>query len=127
MNNLYSFNNTDFDHITNSNHTLLQLLLYRKGLVKDPSKAAVKRRGPRTILDLKGMDSEKWLKYVQWTETEFKWLKLLNKIQEAREKKTDNNDIESSCLQEIWDKIEKTIKNTSKKFIPTKKLSEQAN
>src|SRR5438477_5115711 len=39
-------------------------------------------------------------------------------------KKTDNNDIESSCLQEIWDKIEKTIKNTSKKFIPTKKIKQ---
>src|SRR5436305_10208610 len=37
-------------------------------------------------------------------------------------KKTDNNDIESSGLQEIWDKIEKTIKNASKKFIPTKKI-----
>ena len=40
------------------------------------------------------------------------------------EEKTDNNDIESSCLQEIWDKIERTIKNASKKFIPTKKIKQ---
>ena len=80
MNNLYSFNNTDFDHITNSDHTLLQLSLNRKGLANGPSEAAVKRRGPRTILDLKRMDSEKWIKYVQWTEIEFKRLKLLDKI-----------------------------------------------
>src|SRR5438552_11338126 len=38
------------------------------------------------------------------------------------EKKTNNNDIDSSCFQEIWDKIEITIKNVSKKFIPTKKI-----
>src|SRR5436305_12006625 len=122
MNNLYSFNNIDFDHITNSDHTLLQLSFYRKGLTNGPSKAAVKRRGPRTILDFKGIDSEKWIKYVQWTELEFKRLKLLDKIQGAMGKKTDNNDIESSCLQEIWDKIEKIIKNASKKFILTKKI-----
>ena len=66
MNNkLYSFNNIDFNHITNSDHTLLQLSLYRKGIVNCSSEAAIKRKGLRTILDLKRIDNKKWLKYVQ--------------------------------------------------------------
>ena len=59
LNNVHSFSNTGFEHITNSDHTLLQITLYRNGITNTPKKAVAKRRKPRIIFDLKNMDKEK--------------------------------------------------------------------
>jgi len=59
LNNIYLFNNMKFDHITNSNHTLLQIILYRDNITNTSRKSMIKKRKPRTIFDFKKMDQEK--------------------------------------------------------------------
>ena len=53
LNNIRSFSNKDFNYITNSDHTFLQVTLYKKRLTDSPRKARGKRREPRIIFDLK--------------------------------------------------------------------------
>ena len=125
-NNLFSFNNIAFNHITNSDHTLLQLLLYKKNITNCPSEARTKRRGPRSIFDFKKMDDEKWAEYAQWIEIRLKQLKLLDHIQKSMDDKLDNNNRFNS-LQKIWNAIEETIKEAGKKFIPQKKSNKPVN
>ena len=58
-NNIHSFKNTNFNHITNSDHTLLQITLYKKNITNCIKKAKSNRREKRTIFNLKDMDQEK--------------------------------------------------------------------
>ena len=76
----------DFEHITNSDYTLLQIVLYNKNITISPKKALVRRRKSRTIFDLKKMNQEKWIKYTQEIESEFDKLDVIKEIQRAREK-----------------------------------------
>ena len=63
LNNIYSFNNTEFNHITNSNHTLLQVKLIKNGLTNSAKQASINRRETKTISNLKAMDKEKWITF----------------------------------------------------------------
>jgi exonuclease III len=122
LNNVHSFSNTGFEHITNSDHTLLQVTLYRNGITNTPKKAVAKRRKPRIIFDLKNMDKEKWSKYAQEIESEFKKIKIEEKIQRARGKENSNDNKVDITLQEIWSSIERTLQTTGKRTIPTKNI-----
>ena len=58
-NNISSFKNIDFRHITNSDHTLLQVKLLKENLINSPKKASINKRGPRTIANYKEINHEK--------------------------------------------------------------------
>jgi hypothetical protein len=106
-NSIYSFNNRDYEYITNSDHTLLQVSFYKKDIVNLPKEAAIRKRGSRTILDLKKMAKEDWLNYAQKIETEIVQHKLLDKIQKTKEEKYGNNKTSTNSLQKIFNEFEK--------------------
>jgi hypothetical protein len=81
-----------------------------------------KRRKPRIIFDLKNMDKEKWSKYAQEIESEFKKIKIEEKIQRARGKENSNDNEVDITLQEIWSSIERTLQTTGKRTISTKNI-----
>jgi hypothetical protein len=113
----------DFEHITNSDHTLLQIVLYNKNITTSPKKALVRRRKSRTIFDLKKMNQEKWIKYIQEIESEFDKLDVIKEIQRARERESRSHKECINYFQRIWDSIENAIKRTGRKIIPLKKIS----
>ena len=120
LNNIHLFSNKDFRHITNSDHTLLQVILYGEEIINIQKKATVNRRKPRTIYDLKGMDKEKWVKYTQEIERIFKENRIISKIQRIKEENEMN--FNDNHLQKIWDLIENSVKIVAKKTVPTKKI-----
>src|SRR5438552_18697954 len=78
--NIHSFKNKEYKHVTNSDHTLLQATIYGDDLIGCPKRANDYRKKPRTILDLKEMTKEKWIKYTQEVKREITRLKILSKI-----------------------------------------------
>jgi exonuclease III len=117
LNNIHSFKNIDFKHISNSDHTLLQIKLLKNDLINSPKKAAINKRGSRVIVNLKEMNTKKWQEYSQKVEIEFNKLRIAERIHE-----NDNCQEDKGVLQNIWNAIEFAIKNASKKTIPTKKI-----
>ena len=127
--NIHTFKNQDFSHITNSDHTLLQVTIYSNEIIGSTKKAEKKRRKPRTIFDFKNMDKEKWAKYTQEMEKEFTKLQISNEIYKEKEKidinynNNSSNNNNQDQIQRLWNTIEETIKKIGKKYIPQKKIN----
>ena len=116
-NNIHSFKNTNFNHITNSNHTLLQITLYKNNITNCTKKAKSNRRERRTIFNLKDMDQEKWSSYSKRVDDDLEKQKILSQITNSF-----NSDSNDDLLQNIWNKIESSIQLAGKKEIPLKKI-----
>src|SRR5438477_12945423 len=124
--NIHFFKNKEYKHITNSDHTLLQVVIYGDYIIGCPKRANDYRKKPRTILDLKEMTQEKWIEYSQEVEREIVRLKLLSKIHKLKEElgtAIDCTNKGSNQLQKIWNELETIITKAGKQIIPTKKIS----
>ena len=126
-NNVHSFENKSFEHVTNSDHTLLMTTIYSQDIINASRKAEVNRWKSRTIYDYKKMDQDKWIQYAQKIEKEMIKNKVADKIQmeQNRLSEKDNNQpdaIDQEQLQKIWDMIESTIKKTANNILPRKKI-----
>src|SRR5438552_18734236 len=125
--NIHSFKNKEYKHITNSDHTLLQAVIYSDDIIGCPKRANDYRKKPRTILDLKEMTQEKWIEYSQENEREMVRLKLLSKICKLKEEDLgtaiDGTNKGSNQLQKIWNELETIITKAGKKIITNKKIS----
>ena len=119
QNHIHSFSNIDFNHITNSDHTLLQIKLYLNNLINCTKNVTTKKRDTRTIFDFKSMDQEKWAIYAQEIDESLIKKKIMEQINNHSKPTNHHN---NNPLQMIWDQIESSIKSTRKKKIPTKKI-----
>jgi len=126
LDNIHSFKNKTYNHITNSDHTLLQIKLYKNGITNCPKQATTNRKGLRTIFNFKEMNKEKWKTYAQQIDQEFSKQKIINMIDElfniSNRNNEDNNVSRELSLQDIWNKIETAFKYIGKKTIPQKKI-----
>ena len=127
--NIYSFKNEEFDTITNSDHTLLQVAILSDEIIGGSKIANTYKKKPRTILDLKKMTDEKWKSYSEEIEKEIIRLGILKDIKKEREKKDESQELsqedkerKEKRLQKIWDTLERTITRAGKNSIPTKKI-----
>jgi exonuclease III len=125
--NIYSFKNKAFDHITNSDHTLLQVSIFNDEILGYPKRADTYKKKPRTIANLKEMTKEKWIEYSNEIEKEIDRLQILKTISRelmlSNKAKKENANNDNKVLQKIWKLIENTITKVGKRIIPTKKIS----
>ena len=125
--NIHSFENKNFNHVTNSDHMLLIATIYNQDIIGVSRMAEVNRWKMRTIFDFKKMDQDKWREYSQIVEKEFMSQEIVNKIQKEEERLLQINtsqitEVNQAQLQEIWNLIENTIKKAAKSIIPLKKI-----
>jgi len=117
--NIHSFKNINFDHITNSDHTLLQIILHKDNITNCPNKAKSNKRGKRTIFNLKDMNQEKWSSFSQRVDNDLEKQKILIQITNS-----SNLDMNENLLQNIWNKIESSIQLLEEKKFLLKKSNE---
>jgi exonuclease III len=84
LNNVHSFANEKADNIVNSDHTLLQLKIFTKGITEPEPIGTIpqRKKGKSTIIAYQETSTEQWRKFANKIEKKIEELKLDNAITE---------------------------------------------
>jgi exonuclease III/ribonuclease HI len=130
-NNIHSVTNEKADNITNSDHTLLCLKLFAKGITETTKVPPIRQKSSRIVIKQKAATKVQWEKFTKKVEERIGDVKL--KSRELVRWYTDKaigNSLSSRFeqiealkeLDEIWEKFAAHITKAAHEALPTKKI-----
>ena len=125
-NNIHSFSNKKIYNVTESDHTLLTIKLFRKNLADLTKQKTGKTKGSTVILDTSGTTNEQWQDFQDKIERQLKgnivWEKMASLYYKILSEPDLCKETTQAELQEIWSLIENVIKQTAWKTLKKKKI-----
>jgi exonuclease III len=126
INNVHSFSNQKINNVTESDHTLLTIKLFRKNFASSTKQKTSKAKGFLHILDTGGTTEEQWQDYQDKIEKQLKgnivWEKMAFLYHKALNESDICRETIQTELQEIWNVIENIIKKTAWRTLKKKKI-----
>ena len=118
--------NQKITNVTESDHTLLKIKLFRKNLANSTKRKTGKTKGSTYILDTNGTTNEQWQDYQDKVEKQLKgnivWEKMALLYYKTHRESGFCKETTQAELQEIWNIIENIMKETAWKTLKKKKI-----